>query len=113
MAKRFNYGPITATAKRMIDKFGYDAVIRRKIGATTTDYPVAIVMTEYQPREKDGALVLATDRKAIMLASGLAITPDPEQGDKLVENGNVLRIVTVTPTAPAGVPIIYELQVRL
>lgn len=108
---RFNYGPITKTAKKLIDKFGYDAVIRRKVGSTTTDYPVVIVMTEYLPREKDGALILATDRKALLSASGLTITPDPET-DKLVENSKVLRIVTVTPTAPAGVPIIYELQVR-
>lgn len=108
---RFNYGPITKSAQRLIDRFGYDAVIRRKVGATTTDIPVVIVMSEYKPSEKDGALVLATDRKAILSARDLSITPDPET-DKLVENGKVLRIVTVTPTAPAGAAIIYELQVR-
>lgn len=107
---RFNYTPLSKTAKRLIDRFGYDAAISRKVAGVTTTFPVRIVMTEYKPAEKDGQLILQTDRKAILSAIGLTITPDPE--DKLVENGNILRIVTVTPTAPAGVAIVYELQVR-
>jgi hypothetical protein len=108
---KFNYGPLTNTGAKLIDRFGYAATISRKIDGVTTTFAVTIVMTEYQPREKDGALVLETDRKAILSAKGLTITPDPET-DRLIENGNSLRIVTVTPTAPAGVPILYELQIR-
>lgn len=108
---RFNYTPLTNSAKRLIEKFGYAATISRTVDGITTTYDVQIVMTEYNPREKDGALIIATDRKAILSAVDLSITPDPET-DRLVENGNSLQIVTVTPTAPAGVAIIYELQVR-
>lgn len=108
---RFNYTPLANSAKRLIDRFGYDATISRKVAGVTTTFPVRIVMTEYKPAEKDGQLILQTDRKAILSAVGLTITPDPET-DQLVEGGNPLRIVTVTPTAPAGVAIVYELQVR-
>ncbi len=109
---RFNYSKIAATGKKLIEKFGYDAVIRRTVDSVDTDYSIAIVMTDYLPQDRDGELIQQMDRKVIMSAIGLAITPDPET-DRLVEGGRSLQIVTVTPTAPAGTPLIYELQVRL
>lgn len=108
---RFNYSPIIKTTQKLVDKFGYDAIINRKVSGVTTAFPVVIVMTEYKPSDKDGVLIEQTDRKVLLAARGLTFTPNPET-DRLVENGNNLQIVTVTPTAPAGVPILYELQVR-
>lgn len=106
---RFNYDKLAKNAQRLINRFGYDAVINRD--GVATAIPVVIVMTEYRPQDRDGVLIQQTDRKVLMSAVGLSITPNPET-DRLVENGNDLQIVTVTPTAPAGKAIIYELQVR-
>lgn len=110
---RFNYDKISATAQKLIDRFGYDAVIRRldSDGATVEDFSVVIVMEEYRPSERDGVLIKQTDRKCILSALGLTFTPDVDT-DRLIEGGRNLQIVTVTPTAPAGTPIVYELQVR-
>lgn len=109
---RFNYSSIAKTGLKLIKKFGYDVVISRTVDGTTTLIPVIIVMVEYRPQDRDGVLILQTDRIALLSAVGLTITPDPET-DRLVEGGRSLQIVTVTPTSPAGTPILYELQVRL
>lgn len=108
---RFNFTKIARTGLKLIQKFGYSAVIRRTVDSVDTDYSVEIVMTEYNPQSRDGVLITQTDRKALLSPIGLTITPDPET-DRLIENGNSLQIVTVTPTSPAGTPLLYELQVR-
>lgn len=110
MAK-FNFNKIAETGRKLIVKFGYSAVINRTVDSVTTAIPVTIVMTDYLPQDRDGSLVMQTDRKALLSAVGLSITPDPET-DRLVEGGRNLQIVTVTPTAPAGEALLYELQVR-
>lgn len=111
MAKRFDYSKLAGTGKRLVDRFGYDASIVRTVDDVVTTFAVVIVMTEYRPQDRDGVLIQQTDRKAIMSAVGLTFTPDP-QTDRLVAGGESLQLVTVTPTSPAGVAIIYELQVR-
>lgn len=108
---RFNYNKIAQTGQKLIQKFGYNAVIRRTVDSVDTDFSVTIVMLEYHPQARDGALILQNDRKALLSAIGLTFTPDPET-DKLIEGSHGLQIVTVTPTSPAGVPLLYELQVR-
>lgn len=108
---RFNYNPIAKTCQKLVDKFGYDAVIRRTVDGVNTDFSVVVVLTDYQPSERDGELILQTDRRFTMSAIGLTFTPDPET-DRLIENGNSLQIVTSKPASPAGTPLLYELQAR-
>ncbi len=113
----FNYAPLKSSSARLIDRFGYDVTIVR--GATV--YPVRIVMINYLPTDIDGELIKQTDRKALLAGKDwstgkdLTFTPNPET-DKLHDgaNGKLLRIVNVTPTAPAGEgdTLVYELQLR-
>ncbi len=104
----FNYAPLSATAVRLIDRFGYDVTIVR---SGSTIYPVRIVMVSYEPKDVDGDLIKQTDRKALLAGEGLTFTPNGET-DRLNDRGTLLRIVNVTPTSPAGVAIIYEIQLR-
>jgi hypothetical protein len=105
---RFNYAPISKTAAKLIDKFGTDALIRRK---NDTDYPVRVVISEYRPAERDGKLIQFTDRKAILAAEGLTFLPVNPETDQLVMDQS-MQIVTVTRVSPGDVDVILELQVR-
>ncbi len=106
----FNYAPLKSSAARLIDRFGYDVTIVRD---GSTIYPVRIVMINYLPTDIDGELIKQTDRKALLAGLGLTFTPNPNT-DKLHDgaNGKLLQIVNVTPTAPAGDSLVYELQLR-
>ena len=116
------YENVRATAGRLLaaDKFGRGMTLRRTTMAynpatqtstpTVADYAASGVVAEYEDKDIDGTLVKAGDRLIILSAEGLAITPTP--ADKVIVGGVVYSIVRDKPTNPAGVAVVYELQVR-
>lgn len=120
----FDYARSRDTADRLIARFGQAGTIRRTVvtggnaydptsgTATTTDHAATLVVTEFSNSEIDGTRVLATDKKVLVAAGGLAITPEP--GDKVVEaDGTIYDIVPpVMPLKPAGTVVMYQVQCR-
>ena len=115
----FDYAGMRDSADELLDEFGQAAAIRRITNGgsdayaptqTTADTAIVCVVTEYANREKDGTRIQAKDRKVLVKAGSLAITPTPS--DKFVLGGVVYDIVDVCPLEPGGVVMLYELQVR-
>jgi hypothetical protein len=70
--------------------------------------PVTIIEGSYDLRHIDGVMILATDRKVMMDATG----PVPAPGDTLEIGGLDHAIISVRPEAPGGVALMYEVQCR-
>lgn len=119
----FNYGKAALTALRLIKRFGQSVIIRR---TTTTggnewdptsgttqdvDYAAQAVVTDYKEGLIDGEAVKYGDKRIILAAKGLSITP--ETTDKLIVGDVNFTIVRVTTVSPAGTIVVYELQARL
>jgi len=116
------YTSAAATAKRLLSKFGAPAWLHHPDGgsgiydpntgtvtAATTAYPCTAAVLNYSAKDIDGTLVLAGDAKVL-------IAPDvgqaPEANDKIVTADRQMTVVRCSPVAPAGVVVLYEVQVR-
>jgi hypothetical protein len=123
LSAKFDYKQAQSDADGIIDFFGMIAALRR-LGIP--DRPCKVVIVEYNPRDKDTQLSNPVDRHVIISAldpttgQQLALPPDNEQ-DVLVTFVQPAGLVVdkilmftspVKPTAPAGVPAIYECTVR-
>lgn len=79
------------------------------VTAATTAYPCTAAVLNYSAKDIDGTLVLAGDAKVL-------IAPDvgqaPEANDKIVTADRQMTVVRCSPVAPAGVVVLYEVQVR-
>ena len=127
MADRFDYGPTHATAQRLLDRFGQDGALRRRVegsvgsgdpwnpgsqtGGSTTDYPVRLVLGDYTARERSGSNVGATDKRAYISTEGLPDDLEPRADDELVVGGDAHAIVSLTAVNPGGTVLLYEAQV--
>jgi hypothetical protein len=116
----FNYGRMTSTADRMIERFGVAGTLRRR---TTTgpaydptegspvNHACRFVVSDYSATEIDGTRVLATDKK-VMLAKG-SLTVEPRLSDLLVDPASSsYKIVAINPLQPGPDIVMWELQVR-
>jgi len=95
-----------ADADELIEEFGQAAILTR--GAT--DHPATVVVLDYANREVDGTRIQATDKRVLVAAGGLEITPKPS--DRLKIDGTGHAIVQVKPFAPAGIVVFFEVQAR-
>lgn len=70
----------------------------------------------YRASQIDGTLIQAGDKKFILsaLRSDLStpLSPEPQTGDKLTVGGRDWLIMAVEPLAPAGLSIMFTLQLR-
>ncbi|HEY1138778.1 MAG TPA: hypothetical protein VGE88_01030 [Lysobacter sp.] len=114
----FDYAATAATATRLLQRFGAAATIKRtttgeydpELGeapVTVTQLATTAAVFAYDQKFIDGTLVLQGDQRAY-----LAPAQQPKQGDTLTWQGADLAIVAVKPISPAGVPVLYEAQVR-
>ena len=116
----FDYTRSRATADRLIARFGQAGAVRRSgapsgdpwnpVPGSPTDHPCTLVDLDYTAREIDGTLIRATDRKVLVAAGGLAV--EPSVADRIVIAGTALEIVRVSPLAPGGTIVMYEIQAR-
>lgn len=123
MSAKFDYQRAQSDADGIIDYFGMIAVLRR---AGISDRKIKCVIVEFSPRDKETELANPVDRHVIISAldpatgQQMVLPPDNEQ-DVLVTfiqpAGTVVDKILfftspVKPTAPAGVPAIYECTVK-
>lgn len=116
----FNYSASAATANRLIKKFGTSVGMDRVVlgeydpdtgttPTTTTTQTVKAVVIDFPQRYIDGTLVRAGDRRAIVSAVGATA---PLQGDTFTWKSIPQVVVSVKELGPAGVAVLYTLQVR-
>ena len=114
----FNYPATAATATRLLRRFGASAVLGRETtGAydpatgttpvTVTSLTTTAAVFAYDQKYIDGTLVLLGDQLAYC-APGV----EPKQGDTLTWQGRAYTVVAVKPVSPAGVPVLFEAQIR-
>lgn len=77
---------------------------------TTKEYSTYGIITDYLLYEIDGTRVKAGDKKVVLGATSILPTPTPD--DSLKINGETWSIVKCLPIMPAGIPILYRIQVR-
>jgi hypothetical protein len=114
----FDYTSVRDTADELLEEFGMAATIRRLANTgdpydptqTATDTACTVVVTDYAHSEKDGTRIQVKDRKVLVAAGSLAITPTP--ADRFVLGGISYEIVAVSPLEPGGTVVMYEMQVR-
>lgn len=110
----------------MFRKYGMSVTLRRTtqgaynpstggMGAgTAVDYTCLVVVTEYNDFVVDGTLVKRGDKRLLVAAKGLDITPSV--GDVFLLNDGQWKVPdstgAVKTLAPAGVAIMYEVQIR-
>jgi len=117
----YDYSAAVAMADEMIHEYGAVAVLRRTAG----DRLCIACVLDYTPEERQGKLINAVDRFALLSAkdpSGALLEPPPNKDlDHLVtfipetygEEDEVLKIVQPPgKLAPSGVVVYWELQVR-
>lgn len=117
----FDYADLALTADELLREFGAPATLTRPADGTynpatgTTSQPEPIVTSliavvfDYEQKFIDGTLIRAGDKNAFLPAIGVDL---PLQGDVLNWQGTEYKVIACTPLAPAGVDLLYELQVR-
>lgn len=116
----FNYTATAATADRLLKRFGASAQVTRStpgaydpatgsVSVTTTTQSVTAAVFDYDHSYIDGTRIQQGDRRAFVSAVGVWA---PKQGDVLAWAGAELAVVAAKPLAPAGLAVLYELQVR-
>ena len=122
----FDYANTAQTVLRLLARFGAATTLTRPgvsaydpttgtVNATPVVDAVTAAVFPYMlrrldDRSIDGTLIFATDKQAYIASpTGLA---EPKPGDVLLWQGVGLTVVTCKSVAPAGVAVIYEMQVR-
>jgi hypothetical protein len=116
-----DWAEIADGAVEAIQEAGQSATMRRQFEAqydpataTVTplfaDYACTLVDVAYSANDIDGTLIRASDRR-------LLVAPDidqaPQSGDVFtLSDGALLTAINVKTTAPAGVPVLFEVQAR-
>lgn len=115
------YDDLALTADELLVEFGAAAVLSRTIAggydpATGTSAPgsvaiqnVTAVCIDYEAKFIDGTLILRGDKQVFMSAKDVTL---PAAGDKFTWQGAEYSVIAVTPLAPAGVVVLFEIQVR-
>jgi hypothetical protein len=86
-------------------------------GVTLAEYDAQFVVIDYDQENVDGVLVEQSDKQVLMAApvldaDGNEVTP--LDSDRLQEaDGTIWEIVKVKPLKPAGISVIYDIQVRI
>lgn len=77
---------------------------------TATSQTVTGAIFDYPQRFIDGTLILTGDKR--VLVSPIGVTGAPKPGDTLTAGGIDYRVVDAKATAPAGIAVLWTLQVR-
>lgn len=114
----FNYPATAATATRLLERFGAACtLIRTTTGTydpatgsdpvTTQSLPTTAAVFAYDQKYIDGTLILQGDQLAYCAP---AVTP--KQGDSFTWQGTTFSVIAVKPISPAGIPVLFEVQIR-
>jgi len=115
----FDYAGLKLDVDELLAEFGTDCQITRSVPGTVdtvTGTPsgggeqvtnALGVLVSYEEKLVDGATIMRGDRQAIVQA-----VIEPEFGDTFVELGGSWSVVNVQAVNPAGLALVYILQVR-
>jgi len=116
------YTRMRATVQRLLLKYGlettltttgaasaYNTATATATPATPVVDPVLAAVFPYEDKFIDGTLILSTDQQAFISAQDV---DEPKPGSLLLWKGKSLKAVRVKTLGPAGVNMLYELQVR-
>jgi hypothetical protein len=120
----FDYQRIRDQVAVIIGKYGAPMVLRvpapgaydpatggRATDSPYVDYSCFGTVDEYDIRDIDGTLIKEGDKRVTLSAS--SAMPDPVKGNILIMAGVEWSVERCKPTAPAGISVVYEVQVRL
>lgn len=104
----------------LIDDLGRPMTLRRikagvydpetsKPSVNSTEESCFGFMLDYKDRDRDGTVIKARDRKAVIRAANI---PKPATDDKIICDGVEYLIVSVRAVEKSGVALIYSMQVR-
>ena len=116
------YSGLTATAARLLLKYGQSVVLKYETGGTidpatgvvtvpatqetVTGYGAA---TRYKNSEIDGTLIKSSDQRLILER----VAVEPLVGWRAQVSGKEYKIMDVMPVSPADEDVIYICQLRL
>jgi len=117
----FDYAALKLEVDAILAEFGQDCQLRRGSGAPTVDpvagtvtsgaaqvFPVVGVVVDYSEKLVDGETIKRGDRLVYIQA-----TERPRVGDTFVEASGVQwHVVDFDAVDPAGVAVVFSLQVR-
>ncbi len=112
-----------ATVERLLRKYGAETTLTTPAAANPTYDPATGVGTPaaptvdtvkaavfpYEDKYIDGTLILVGDEQAFISASGIS---EPKPGSVLAWRSKSYTTVRAKVLGPAGVNVLYELQVR-
>ena len=116
----FDYANARATAARLIRNFGAEATLFRRAFpagdawnpravANDAQWQVRAVDLGIKERLRAGTLTRSLMRVLYVEAGQVR----PEQGDRITVGGVTHQIAEVMPLSPAGVDVMYEVQVEV
>lgn len=109
------------TAARQIAKHGRWVKLREKSGAYLpdedamandgkTDTDIQALFTMFHNKEIDGDLVKVGDKRLLIAASGLSVTPAP--GMLIVDGETIYKVMRTEMIQPGTTAVLYKVQVR-
>ena len=116
----YNYAQLTATATRLLTKFGEDTTITRLGGATfspqlgsysggtTTTLAGQGVRLNYTSSEIDGEIIRRDDAR-LYFSGDVGL---PRTDDDCLFDAEHYRVMNVKALSPDGTDVMYELQLR-
>lgn len=93
----------------------YDPSTGSAAASTNDDETVLVALVDYSRREIDNSTIEVGDRKALFSAfqtNGNALSKTPQHGDKLIGEGDTVRIISVETTKMGSNVVGYICQVR-
>lgn len=115
-----NYDKLKSTARTLLRNFGQSMTLTRDVAGTYD--PTTGVMVNTQQTFTDYGVVLPYGDGSSSVADSLIqqgdrqvfiqISTEPKTTDKITIAGATFNIVNVKPLEPAGINVLYELQVR-
>lgn len=114
------YSNMVDLAGDLLDRFGKSITLRVQTVTTpakayrpvitNTDHTIQVAPTEFHATEIDGTLVMSGDRRYLVAAEGMTVTPDPK--NLLVDGSEILEILSVERVSPGGTEVIYKIHAR-
>lgn len=113
------YSNLSATAKRLLAKYGQIVTVSRQSGGTfdpitgavtgdtQTTFTPNVAVFDYETIQVDGKSIQVGDKRLIMES-----TTAPKIGDIITLSDGDMTCVDFSTLAPGGEVVIYELQIR-
>jgi hypothetical protein len=124
----FNYSKPEATARRLINRFGKRAYLRRAgpvtgdpynlTQSTPRDWPITVVELQADVRNAEGKLVTSEGHRLLVSTGGMEFVVPTDHDTVMLgqatfpEEMKEYKITKVSPLQPGDVVILYELALE-